>query len=95
MSERVPCPVEHLNFSRSIRIGDETHVQTCLRLGVDDKEVPNGQPVWTTVGIVYDRPACPLCGAPDREQQAEAEARTRTTTRATWRSGRKREQDLN
>lgn len=59
MSERVPCPVEHLNFSRSIRIGDETHVQTCLRLGVDDKEVPNGQPVWTTVGIVYDRPVQP------------------------------------
>lgn len=47
------------------------------------------------LAIVYDRPACPLCGAPDREQQAEAEARTRTTTRATWRSGRKREQDLN
>ncbi len=26
------------------------------------------------LAIVYDRPACPLCGAPDREQQAEAEA---------------------
>ena len=46
------------------------------------------------LAIVYDRPACPLCGAPG-ERQAETEARTRTTTRATWRSGRKREQDLN
>ena len=29
------------------------------------------------LAIVYDRPACPLCGAPDREQQAEAEAHLR------------------
>lgn len=62
-----PCPLEHLGFSRSIKVGDETHVQTCLKMVPEVEHLPNGTvttiyPVgqeWTTVGIVYERPAPP------------------------------------
>lgn len=61
-----PCPLEHLGFSRSIKIGDETHVQTCLKMVPAVETTQDGTTLtyhsagptqeWTTVGIVYQRP---------------------------------------
>ena len=70
-----PCPIEHLGFRRSIKVGDETHVQTCLKMVPEVEHLPNGTvttiyPVgqeWTTVGIVYERPA-PQAPPPQRDR---------------------------
>lgn len=64
-----PCPLEHLGFSRSIKVGDETHVQTCLKMVPAVETTQDGTTLtyhsagptqeWTTVGIVYEKPAPP------------------------------------